>query len=96
MFTKFTTVTYAPESFDQTQLLPQPSQYVLDVEAKVQEMIDAGKAPGLYPTRGPGEYSYTRLWLDEAAAEEWKAFQLAKTAEYGLVITDYVIGDTNT
>ena len=69
-------------------------QFVAAKTTFFQEARIAGKTDGSYDIEDPEtELIWTRFWRDQAAAEEFIAFNSAKAAEFGAVIISSSIGD---
>jgi hypothetical protein len=69
-------------------------QFVAAKTAYFQEAIAAGKTDGSHDIEDPEtELIWTRFWRDQAAAEEFIAFNSAQAAEFGAVIISSSIGD---
>jgi hypothetical protein len=92
MFTKFTEATYDQQLFDET-LHPETSVWLSHSLPKATQMAAEGKTDDYVSISKPR--TYIRVWLNEAAALEWKAFCYGLATNLGYVIEDFVIGDIN-
>lgn len=92
-YTKYTEVQYDQATFDQIYQFGVNLPYVAECVDKAQIMENEGKTPQVYATFGSLPRSFRRVWVDQASADEWKAFQIQTATNYGFVITNYEIGE---
>ena len=86
--TKSTTVVWgSKEAWEIPEFVAAKTAFFHDAAA-------AGKTDLSYDIEDPEtELIWTRFWRDQAAAEEFLAFNSAKAAEFGAVIVSSSIGD---
>jgi len=85
-FTKKTIVTWAAP-IDNTSIAD-------SIRAKISSMVNEGKTDGK-TIQGPEMYDVTRLWVDQAAAEEWTSWITETCATFNLPLPSTSILDNN-
>jgi hypothetical protein len=84
-YTKTTTITFQ----DTPDLISIQFRNALMIKANQMKLAD--KTDGIYSSID--EYRLKRVWLDQAAADEWVLFVTGRADYYNVVVTDYHIDD---
>jgi len=85
VYTKQTIATYEETIYNV------PPEWLNLVSDKAASMMAEGKTDNNFIVID--EYHIKRVWLDQAAADEWIAYVMPLNAEYNVVITDVQILD---
>jgi hypothetical protein len=85
VYTKRTILTY------QQRVDALPQGWLAGVNVKSTEMKDAGKTDG--NINFLDEHRAERVWLDQAAVDEWLGYMEPHNTEYNVVVTNIAIQD---
>ena len=87
MYTKKTIATWADQD-----PWRQSEQFRIERAAMVEKMVEQQKTDGEPIFEAGNDLVVTRMWVDQAAAEEWKAFLEKAVTDHGASVT-VVIAD---
>jgi hypothetical protein len=89
MYTKYTDTLYTEQSWIQYVELSSSFKNTAVIESV--RLAQEGKTDDIPLTTAP--FTVRRIWIDQAAADEWKNYLTQLAIDYGVIITQITIGD---
>ena len=93
MYTKYTDTLYAEQFYDTYVVTGCPDNpYKSDVIAEAGTLSGEGKTEGFTITPNPAPFTIRRVWIDQAAADEWSTYITQLAIDYNTTV-QVTIGD---